>query len=46
LVVGTGLSVAATRLSSTAHGNDVAIRAQADKLRLVVELAHEVWGAS
>jgi 5-methyltetrahydropteroyltriglutamate--homocysteine methyltransferase len=32
--------------SSTVHGNDLAVRAQADKLRLVVELANEVWGAS
>jgi 5-methyltetrahydropteroyltriglutamate--homocysteine methyltransferase len=32
--------------SSTVHGNDLAIRAQTEKLRLVVELANEVWGTS
>jgi 5-methyltetrahydropteroyltriglutamate--homocysteine methyltransferase len=30
--------------SSTVHGNDLAVRAQSDKLRLVVEVANEVWG--
>jgi 5-methyltetrahydropteroyltriglutamate--homocysteine methyltransferase len=31
--------------SSTVHGNDIAVEAQAAKLRLVVETAREVWGA-
>jgi len=31
--------------SSTVHGNDIAMEAQAAKLRLVVETANEVWGA-
>jgi 5-methyltetrahydropteroyltriglutamate--homocysteine methyltransferase len=31
--------------SSTVHGNDIAIEAQAAKMRLVVETALEVWGA-
>ncbi|MCF8211919.1 MAG: 5-methyltetrahydropteroyltriglutamate--homocysteine S-methyltransferase [Rhodoferax sp.] len=30
--------------SSTVHGNDIAVQAQRDKLRLVVETAQEVWG--
>ena len=30
--------------SSTVHGNDLAAKAQAEKLRLVVEVAREVWG--
>jgi 5-methyltetrahydropteroyltriglutamate--homocysteine methyltransferase len=30
--------------SSTVHGNNIAVQAQRDKLRLVVEVAHEVWG--
>ena len=30
--------------SSTVHGNDIAIEQQAQKLRLVVETAREVWG--
>jgi 5-methyltetrahydropteroyltriglutamate--homocysteine methyltransferase len=30
--------------SSTVHGNDIAVAAQAAKLRLVVETAREVWG--
>jgi len=30
--------------SSTVHGNDLAMEMQASKLRLVVELAREVWG--
>jgi 5-methyltetrahydropteroyltriglutamate--homocysteine methyltransferase len=32
--------------SSTVHGNDLAVRAQTDKLRLVVDVANEVWGTS
>ncbi len=30
--------------SSTVHGNDIAVEAQRNKLRLVVETAQEVWG--
>ena len=30
--------------SSTVHGNNIAVQAQRDKLRLVVEVAAEVWG--
>jgi 5-methyltetrahydropteroyltriglutamate--homocysteine methyltransferase len=30
--------------SSTVHGNDIAMEAQAAKVRLVVETAREVWG--
>jgi 5-methyltetrahydropteroyltriglutamate--homocysteine methyltransferase len=30
--------------SSTVHGNDIAIEQQAQKLRLVIEIAREVWG--
>ncbi len=30
--------------SSTEHGNNIAVQAQRDKLRLVVEVAQEVWG--
>ncbi len=30
--------------SSTVHGNDIAVEAQRDQLRLVVETAREVWG--
>jgi 5-methyltetrahydropteroyltriglutamate--homocysteine methyltransferase len=30
--------------SSTVHGNDIAVEQQAQKLRLVVETAREVWG--
>ena len=30
--------------SSTVHGNNIAVEAQAAKLRLVVEVAREVWG--
>ena len=30
--------------SSTVHGNDIAVEAQRAKLRLVVEVAQEVWG--
>jgi 5-methyltetrahydropteroyltriglutamate--homocysteine methyltransferase len=31
--------------SSTVHGNDIAVEAQAAKLRLVIETARDVWGA-
>ncbi len=30
--------------SSTVHGNDIAVEAQKNKLRLVIETAQEVWG--
>ena len=30
--------------SSTVHGNAIAMEAQAAKLRLVVDVAREVWG--
>ncbi len=30
--------------SSTVHGNEIAVEAQRSKLRLVVEVAREVWG--
>jgi len=30
--------------ASTAHGNDITTEQQADKVRLVVEVAEEVWG--
>ena len=30
--------------SSTVHGNNIAVQAQRDKLRLVVDVAREVWG--
>jgi len=30
--------------SSTVHGNDIAVEQQAAKLRLVVDIAREVWG--
>lgn len=30
--------------SSTVHGNNIAVQAQRDKLRLVIETAQEVWG--
>ncbi len=30
--------------SSTVHGNDIAVEAQRNKLRLVIETAQEVWG--
>jgi 5-methyltetrahydropteroyltriglutamate--homocysteine methyltransferase len=30
--------------SSTVHGNDIAVEAQRAKLRLIVEVAREVWG--
>jgi 5-methyltetrahydropteroyltriglutamate--homocysteine methyltransferase len=30
--------------SSTVHGNAIAVEAQRAKLRLVVEVAQEVWG--
>jgi 5-methyltetrahydropteroyltriglutamate--homocysteine methyltransferase len=32
--------------SSTVHGNDIAVEAQRAKLRLVIETAQEVWGAT
>jgi 5-methyltetrahydropteroyltriglutamate--homocysteine methyltransferase len=32
--------------SSTVHGNNIAVQAQRDKLRLVVETAQEVWGTA
>jgi 5-methyltetrahydropteroyltriglutamate--homocysteine methyltransferase len=32
--------------ASVAEGNPISPRAQADKLRLIVELAHEVWGTN
>jgi 5-methyltetrahydropteroyltriglutamate--homocysteine methyltransferase len=32
--------------SSTVHGNEIAREAQGTKLRLIVETAREVWGAS
>ena len=32
--------------SSTVHGNNIAVQAQRDKLRLVVETAAEVWGSN
>jgi 5-methyltetrahydropteroyltriglutamate--homocysteine methyltransferase len=30
--------------SSTVHGNEIAVQAQADKLRLVIDVARDVWG--
>ena len=30
--------------SSTVHGNDIQVEQQADKLRLVIDVAREVWG--
>ncbi|WP_126172910.1 5-methyltetrahydropteroyltriglutamate--homocysteine S-methyltransferase [Altericroceibacterium xinjiangense] len=30
--------------ASTVHGNDITVEQQADKIRLVVEVAKEVWG--
>ena len=30
--------------SSTVHGNNIAVEAQRNKLKLVVEVANEVWG--
>jgi 5-methyltetrahydropteroyltriglutamate--homocysteine methyltransferase len=30
--------------ASTVHGNDITTEQQADKIRLVVEVAEEVWG--
>jgi 5-methyltetrahydropteroyltriglutamate--homocysteine methyltransferase len=32
--------------SSTVHGNKIAVEAQRNKLRLVIETAQEVWGQS
>jgi 5-methyltetrahydropteroyltriglutamate--homocysteine methyltransferase len=31
--------------SSTVHGNDIAVEAQRNKLRLVIETAQEMWGS-
>ncbi|HEY4069398.1 MAG TPA: 5-methyltetrahydropteroyltriglutamate--homocysteine S-methyltransferase, partial [Burkholderiaceae bacterium] len=31
--------------SSTVHGNNIAVQAQRDKLKLVVDVAREVWGS-
>jgi 5-methyltetrahydropteroyltriglutamate--homocysteine methyltransferase len=28
------------------HGNDIAVEQQGQKLRLVIEIAREVWGES
>ena len=30
--------------SSTVHGNEIAVKAQSDKLKLIIEIAKEVWG--
>jgi len=30
--------------ASTVHGNDISVQQQSDKIRLVVEVAQEVWG--
>ena len=30
--------------SSTVHGNEIAVQAQADKLALIIEIAREIWG--
>jgi 5-methyltetrahydropteroyltriglutamate--homocysteine methyltransferase len=30
--------------SSTVHGNDIAVESQRSKLRLVLDIAHDVWG--
>lgn len=30
--------------SSTVHGNEIAVKAQGDKLKLIIEIAREVWG--
>jgi 5-methyltetrahydropteroyltriglutamate--homocysteine methyltransferase len=30
--------------SSTVHGNDIAVEQQAEKMRLVIEVAEEIWG--
>jgi 5-methyltetrahydropteroyltriglutamate--homocysteine methyltransferase len=30
--------------ASTVHGNDISVEQQADKIRLVIEVAEEVWG--
>ena len=32
--------------SSTVHGNNIAVQAQRDKLRLVIETAQEMWGGA
>jgi 5-methyltetrahydropteroyltriglutamate--homocysteine methyltransferase len=31
--------------SSTVHGNDIAVEQQAAKMRLVIDIAQEVWGS-
>jgi 5-methyltetrahydropteroyltriglutamate--homocysteine methyltransferase len=33
-------------LSSTVHGNAIAMEAQAARLRLVVDFATEIWGGA
>jgi 5-methyltetrahydropteroyltriglutamate--homocysteine methyltransferase len=30
--------------ASTVHGNDIQVEQQAEKLRMIVEIAREVWG--
>ncbi|MGZ5597731.1 MAG: 5-methyltetrahydropteroyltriglutamate--homocysteine S-methyltransferase [Usitatibacter sp.] len=32
--------------SSTVHGNEIAVESQAAKIRLIVDIAREVWGAN
>ena len=32
--------------SSTVHGNDIAVEQQAEKMRLVLDIAQEVWGTT
>ena len=32
--------------SSTVHGNDITMKQQCAKLKLVVDIAEDVWGAS
>ena len=34
------------RIFSAVHGNNIAVEAQRNKLRLVVETAQEVWGTA
>jgi 5-methyltetrahydropteroyltriglutamate--homocysteine methyltransferase len=31
--------------SSTVHGNEISVEAETAKLRLIVEVARQVWGA-
>lgn len=31
--------------SSTVHGNDISVEAETAKLRLIVDVARQVWGA-